>query len=163
MWSEVPVHRKIATGLTPLAALFATFGAVLMIPVDLGANAILAASIPEMLAAAGLTIMSTMWAANRGTQDVSQQAARQQLADFLAVLCDELGVARPDPPMDVRVGNVDVTLPPSRIASGEPPERMVSLYRVRDEFIAELKRLLPRPTGASKRAGGSPAESGVLR
>ncbi len=163
MWSEVPVHRKIATGLTPLAALFATFGAVLMIPVDLGANAILAASIPEMLAAAGLTIMSTMWAANRGTQDVSQQAARQQLADFLAVLCDELGVARPDPPMDVRVGNVDVTLPPSRIASGEPPERMVSLYRVRDEFIAELKRLLPRPTGASKRAGGSPAESGVMR
>lgn len=163
MWSEVPMHRKIATGLTPLAALFATFGAVLMIPVDLGANAILAASIPEMLAAGGLTIMSTMWAANRGTQDVSQQAARQQLADFLAVLCDELGVARPDPPMDVRVGNADVTLPPSRIASGEPPERMVSLYRLRDEFIAELKRLLPRPNAANKRVAGSPAESGVTR
>ncbi|KLU06328.1 putative transmembrane protein [Rhodopirellula islandica] len=163
MWAEVPVHRKIATGLTPLAALFATFGAVLMIPVDLGANAILAASIPEMLAAAGLTIMSTMWAANRGTQDVSQQAARQQLADFLAVLCDELGVARPDPPMDVRVGNTNVTLPPSRITSGEPPEKMVSLFRVRDEFVSELKRLLPRPTGAKTRAGDSSNESGAKR
>ncbi|MEO9930963.1 hypothetical protein [Rhodopirellula bahusiensis] len=163
MWSEVPVHRKIATGLTPLAALFATFGAVLMIPVDLGANAILAASIPEMLAAGGLTIMSTMWAANRGTQDVSQQAARQQLADFLAVLCDELGVARPEPSMDVRVGNANVTLPPSRIAGGEPPERMMSLFRLRDEFVAELKRLLPRPTGASQRASDSSTESGAMR
>ncbi|MFG0266569.1 MAG: hypothetical protein ACF8AM_15705 [Rhodopirellula sp. JB055] len=163
MWAEVPVHRKIATGLTPLAALFATFGAVLMIPVDLGANAILAASIPEMLAAAGLTIMSTMWAANRGTQDVSQQAARQQLADFLAVLCDELGVARPDPPMDVRVGNAKVTLPPSRIASGEPPAKMMSLFRVRDEFVSELKRLLPRPSGAKKRAGDSSNEAGAMR
>ncbi|MEO9591224.1 MAG: hypothetical protein ABJG45_06560, partial [Rhodopirellula bahusiensis] len=126
-------------------------------------NAILAASIPEMLAAGGLTIMSTMWAANRGTQDVSQQAARQQLADFLAVLCDELGVARPEPSMDVRVGNANVTLPPSRIAGGEPPERMMSLFRLRDEFVAELKRLLPRPTGASQRASDSSTESGAMR
>lgn len=148
MWTEIPMHRKIATGLTPLAALFATFGAALMIPVDFGAQFFLAASIPELLAAAGLTTLSAMWAANRGAHDVGQQAARQQLADFLAVLCDELGVARPDPPMSVRVGHANVTLPPSRIATSEPPSRTIPLYKMRDEFTAELNRLLPRP-GAS--------------
>ncbi|MCC9657927.1 hypothetical protein [Rhodopirellula halodulae] len=163
MWSEVPVHRKIATGLTPLAALFATFGAVLMIPVDFGANMFLAASIPELLAAAGLTTLSAMWAANRGTQDVGQQAARQQLADFLAVLCDELGVARPDPPMDVRVSKTTITLPPSRIPGGEPPEQMMPLLKVRDEFVSELKRLLPRPSGKGKRGATKSSEAGVTR
>lgn len=143
MWQEIPVHKKIATGLTPLAALLATFGAVLMIPVDMGANLVLAASIPELLAAAGLTTLSAMWAGNRSTQDVGQQAARQQLTDFLAVLCDELGVARPDPPMTVRVGGSVVTLPSPRIDAGESIGPTIPVYRVRDEFVAELKRLLP--------------------
>jgi len=143
MWREVPVHRKIATGLTPLAALFAAFGAALMVPIDFGANFVLAASIPELLAAAGLTTLSAMWASNRGSQDVAQQAARQQLADFLAVLCDETGVSRPDPPMDVRVAGSKVTLPASRIPTAESDGPSLAVFRLRDEFLNEVRRLLP--------------------
>lgn len=144
MWKEIPVHRKIATGLTPLAALFATFGAVLMVPIDFGANLVLAASIPELLAAAGLSTLAAMWAGDRGARDVGQQAARQQLADFLAVLCDELGIARPDPPMKVRVGGGNVTLPASKISRSETSGPSIAVYRVRKEFVNELKKVLPR-------------------
>ncbi|SMP54680.1 hypothetical protein SAMN06265222_104275 [Neorhodopirellula lusitana] len=144
MWKEVPVHKKIATGLTPLAALFATFGAVLMVPIDFGANLFLAASIPELLAAAGLSTLAAMWASDRGARDVGQQAARQQLADFLAVLCDELGIARPEPPMHVRVGGGEIALPTSKISRSETSGPSIAVYRVRKEFVSELKKLLPR-------------------
>lgn len=144
MWKEIPVHKKIATGLTPLAALFATFGAALMVPIDFGANLFLAASIPELLAAAGLSTLAAMWAGDQGARDVGQQAARQQLADFLAVLCDELGIARPDPPMTVIVAKSKMTLPVSRIARSETSGPTIEVFRVREEFVSELKKLLPR-------------------
>ena len=58
MWAEVPMRKKLAAGLTPLAAMLATFGGVLMIPIDFGtSHFIAAASIPELLAAAGLTTL----------------------------------------------------------------------------------------------------------
>ncbi|EMI56541.1 hypothetical protein [Rhodopirellula sallentina] len=150
MWSEIPMHKKLAHGLTPLATIFAAFGAALMIPVDFGHSFILAASIPELLAAAGLGALAAMWAGNQGAREVGQQAARQQLADFLAVLCDELGVARPDPPMKVRVANHQVTLPASRIARSETSGPTMPVYRVRDEFVSELNKLLPRSSGIKK-------------
>ncbi len=97
MWSEIPTHKKLAAGLTPLAAMLATFGGVMMIPIDFGTTHLIAsASIPELFAAAGLTTLSTLWAGGQSTRNVGQQAARQQLADFHAVLCDTFGVARDD-------------------------------------------------------------------
>lgn len=150
MWKEIPVHKKIATGLTPLAAIFATFGAALMVPIDFGANLFLAASIPELLAAAGLSTLAAMWAGDQGARDVGQQAARQQLSDFLAVLCDELGIARPDPPMQVDVGKTKVTLPASRIGRTETSGPTIAVYRVRDEFVGELGKLLPRSSKAKE-------------
>ena len=95
MWKEIPAHKKLVAGLTPLALMLAAFGAVLMIPIDGGGTTlVMSASIPELLAAAGLTTLSTFWAGGRNTKNVGQQAARQQLADFHAVLCDTFGVAR---------------------------------------------------------------------
>jgi len=144
MWAEIPMHKKLAHGLTPLATIFAAFGAALMVPLDFGANFFLAASIPELLAAAGLGALSAMWASNQSAREVGQQAARQQLADFLAVLCDELGVARPDPPLKLRVAGNEVTLPLSRISRSETSGPTMPVYRVREEFVSELKKLLPR-------------------
>ncbi|MEM6978520.1 MAG: hypothetical protein AAF539_02560 [Planctomycetota bacterium] len=144
MWSEVPLPKRIAAGLTPLAALLATFGAVLMVPIDLGTNLFLAASIPELLAAAGLTTLSAMWAANKSSRDVGQQAARQQLADFLAVLCDELGLARPESATSIVVGKSKVALPPPRIEPCHRDGPTIAVYRVRTEFTEELDRLMPR-------------------
>lgn len=145
MWSEVPTHKKLAAGLTPLAALLATFGGVLMIPVDFGATHFIAsASIPELFAAAGLTTLSTLWAGGQNTRNVGQQAARQQLADFHAVLCDVYGVHRCDEAPLIRVAGVTEKLVLSKIAKREPYGPSLPLYQVRDEFRQELQRLLPR-------------------
>ncbi|TWT74942.1 hypothetical protein [Allorhodopirellula solitaria] len=150
MWSEIPMHKKLAHGLTPLATILAAFGAALMVPIDFGHSFVLAASIPELFAAAGLGALAAMWAGNQGAREVGQQAARQQLADFLAVLCDELGIARPDPPMKVRVAGNDVTLPPSRITRSETSGPSMPVYRVRDEFVGELQKLIPRSAESTK-------------
>lgn len=150
MWSEIPMHKKLAHGLTPLATILAAFGAALMVPVDFGHSFVLAASIPELLAAAGLGALAAMWAGNQGAREVGQQAARQQLSDFLCVLCDELGVARPDPPMKVRVAKSEVTLPVSRIGRSETSGPTMSVYRVRNEFVNELQKLLPRSAMVKK-------------
>ena len=144
MWSEVPMGKKLTAGLTPLVALLATFGGVLMIPVDFGTALISAASIPELFAAAGLSTLSAVWAGGQNTRNVGQQAARQQLADFHAVLCDTFGIARADKPPQVRVADRQETLPEPQIVKRDPVGPTLSVYRVRDEFRQELQRHVPR-------------------
>ena len=144
MWTNIPTHKKLTVGLTPLAATMAAFGGVLMIPIDFGATVFASASIPELFAALGLSTLSALWAGGRSTRDVGQQAARQQLADFQAVLCDTLGVARPDKEQQVMVAGVTEKLPVSEIERREPIGPTQSVYRVRDEFRQELQRTIPR-------------------
>ncbi|NND98307.1 MAG: hypothetical protein HKN47_13360 [Pirellulaceae bacterium] len=144
MWAEIPMHKKLTAGLTPLAAMLAAFGGVLMIPLDFGSTVIASASIPELFAALGLTTLSTMWAGGQNTRHVGQQAARQQLSDFHAVLCDTYGVSRADSPLVVDVAGSKETLPQSQIVRREPIGPTLSVYRVRDEFRQELQRLVPR-------------------
>lgn len=145
MWAEVPTHKKLAAGLTPLAAMLATFGGVLMIPIDFGTTHLIAsASIPELFAAAGLTTLSTLWAGGQNTRNVGQQAARQQLADFHAVLCDTFGVARMSEPAIIRVDGSNEKVVPSKIVVREAIGNALALYRVRAEFRQELQRMVAR-------------------
>ena len=145
MWSEIPTHKKLAAGLTPLAAMLATFGGVMMIPIDFGTTHLIAsASIPELFAAAGLTTLSTLWAGGQNTRNVGQQAARQQLADFHAVLCDTFGIARMNEAATIRVGGSNERIVLSKIVVREPCGSTIPVYRVRDEFRQELQRLVPR-------------------
>ena len=145
MWTEIPMHKKLTAGLTPLAAMLAAFGGVLMIPLDFGSTAVIAsASIPELFAALGLTTLSAMWAGGQSTRNVGQQAARQQLADFHAVLCDTYGVARSKKPIKIAVAGAQETLPQSQIVRREAIGPTLPVYRIRDEFRQELQRLVPR-------------------
>lgn len=145
MWREVPTHKKLAAGLTPLAAMLATFGGVMMLPIDFGATHLIAsASIPELLAAAGLTTLSTLWAGKQSTRNVGHQAARQQLADFHAVLCDTFGLARVTETPTIRVAGNAERLVDAKIVIREPVGASVSLYRIRDEFRDELKEMVSR-------------------
>ncbi|QDT10631.1 hypothetical protein [Planctomycetes bacterium K23_9] len=151
MWAEVPMRKKLAAGLTPLAAMLAAFGGVLMIPFDFGSTAAIAsASIPELFAALGLTTLATMWAGGQNTRNVGQQAARQQLADFHAVLCDTYGVARPKEAQTIALSDLKENLPKSQIQRRDGVGPALSVYRVRDEFRQELQHLLPRsgPVGS---------------
>lgn len=145
MWSEIPTHKKLAAGLTPLAAMLATFGGVLLIPIDLGTTHLIAsASIPELFAAAGLTTLSTLWAGGQNTRNVGQQAARQQLADFHAVLCDTFGVARMTDPPTITVAGSKEKIVLSKIVVREPCGPTLPVHRVRGEFRQELQTLVPR-------------------
>lgn len=145
MWSEVPMHKKLAVGLTPLAATLAAFGGVLMIPIDFGTTTVLAyASIPELFGALGLATAAAFWAGGQGTRNVGQQAARQQLADFHAVLCDTFGVAREDEPPEIRVGPTNERLAAPKIVAREAFGPTLALYRMAEPFQQELKKLLPR-------------------
>ncbi len=145
MWKEVPVGRKLSAGLTPLVALMATFGSVLMLPLDFGGSLVLfQASIPELFTAAGLTTLSAVWAGGKNTRNVGQQAAKQQLADFHAVLCDAFGVSRPTSPLEIIVADSRETLPAPQIVCRQPTGPALAVYRVRDEFRQELSRYVPR-------------------
>ncbi len=151
MWSEVPTRKKLAAGLTPLAAMLAAFGGVLMIPFDFGSTAAIAyASIPELFAALGLTTLAAMWAGGQNTRNVGQQAARQQLADFHSVLCDTYGVARPADAPVIKLADSRERLPQSQIDRRDGIGPKLSVYRMRDEFRQELQRLFPRsgPVGS---------------
>lgn len=146
MWAEIPTHKKLTAGLTPLAALMATLGAAFLIPLDMGAS--FTVSITELFAAAGLTTLSTVWAGGQSTRQVGHQAARQQLADFHAVLCDAYGVARPTEPPTIRFQAGSERLPAPKIVGGDPREPRLPLLRLRTEFQRELENLLPRSVGA---------------
>ena len=144
MWRQVPMRRKLATGLTPMVALMATFGSVLMLPISFGTDLLFYASIPELFAAAGLTTLSAMWAGGKNSQNVGMQAAKQQLADFHVVLCDAFGVPRPETPQEIMVAETREVLPPAQIRLREPVGPALAVYRIRDEFRQELARHLPR-------------------
>ncbi len=150
MWSEVPTTKKLAAGLTPLAATFAALAGVLMIPLDFGTTVIASASIPELFAALGLGAYAAVWAGGQSTRSVGQQAARQQLADFHAVLCDTFGVSRLVEVPTIRVGGANEKLVISKIIAREPFGPTLPLYHIRDEFRQELKKLIPRGGPTSK-------------
>lgn len=144
MWAEISTGQKLKAGLTPLAAATAAFGAVLLVPIDFGASAVGLASIPEIFGALGLTVFAQNWAGKQNLRAVELQAAKQQLSDFLAVLCDTFGVQRPVTPPTIRVGGVAQRLSESKIVFREPvdPQRVLPLTVLRDEFSSELKRMV---------------------
>lgn len=145
MWHEVPVTTKLKAGLTPLTAALAAFGAVLMLPLDFGGTVLIAyASIPELLAAAGLSTFAAYWSGKSSANSVGQQAARQQLSDFLAILCDTVGVPRATDPIHVQVAKQSVALPSPNVQTLPPQGDAMVYWRVRETFAKELNSQLPR-------------------
>ncbi|MEM9827707.1 MAG: hypothetical protein AAF958_14035 [Planctomycetota bacterium] len=146
MWAQVPTHKKLVAGLTPLATALAAFGGVLMIPIDFGAQAFACASISELFAAAGLSAIMAFKAGNQSLRDVSHQAARVQLSDFHAVLCDSFGICRPQEAVEIEIAGRNETLPPSEITI-RPPNDVAATHALdwfRKEFDDELRKVLPR-------------------
>ncbi|XZE53427.1 hypothetical protein SH139x_005169 [Planctomycetaceae bacterium SH139] len=148
VWQKMPVRKKVKAGLTPLAIVFAAFGAALMVPIDFGGSGVLlAASLKELFLAAGVSLAGAAWGGGLAIVDVEQQAARQQVSNFLAVLSDTLGVPRWDAkqqPLQLTVGSQTVALPPPTIAQRVLPEETLVLWRLREPFLAELSQHLAR-------------------
>jgi hypothetical protein len=149
VWRRMPVTKKMKAGLTPLAIVFAAFGAALMVPIDFGGSGVLlAASIKELLLAAGVSLAGVAWGGGLVLVDIEQQAARQQLSNFLAVLCDSLGIPRADKetnPVTLTVGDQQVQLPAPTVTRRTAAEVGMVQWHVRESFLNELQQYLKQP------------------
>jgi hypothetical protein len=146
MWRQIPRHKKLAVGLTPLAATLAAFGSILMLPLDFGTSILANASIVELLAAAGLTAFSTYWAGGKHAQALSTQAAVEQMSTFYVLLCHRLGVDPGEPLPSVHVRQQTIAFPTPRltVSAMRPAGPTLIEFRVRDVFRRELSGMLPR-------------------
>ncbi len=145
MWAQLGTKEKMKAGLTPLAMLLATFGGALMVPVDFGATVFASASIAELIAAAGLTALAAHWSGRQSIETVGQQAARQQLADFHAVLCDTFGICRSETPLSITIRGQSVPLPKPTIVQREPIAPPTPSFQLQPSFENELRQVLPPP------------------
>ena len=97
MWAEMPLSKRLMTGLAPAGVLFAPLVAVIMLPMDFGGSAVLVfASLKELLLAGAAGVGLVMASADTMPKIAESEVAWQQLGDLFAVLCDELGVSRPE-------------------------------------------------------------------
>lgn len=145
MWTQLGTMDKVKAGLTPLAMLLATVGGVMMIPIDFGHSVIASASIAELLGAAGIAALAAQWAGRNSIESVGQQAAKQQLSDFHAVLCDAFGLAREPAGLSISVKGIKTTLPKPTITQKPAVGPTLPDYRLQTSFETELQQLLPRP------------------
>ncbi|QDV87265.1 hypothetical protein [Planctomycetes bacterium TBK1r] len=147
MWRQIPRHKKLAFGLTPLAALLATFGSVLMLPVDFGATVLVAnASVVELLAAAGLTAFSAYWAGGKTAQTLSTQAAVEQMSMFYVLLCHQIGIDPGNPLPSIRLKQTNILFPTPNVKVGVDggANATLAVYRMNQTFRQELNGILPR-------------------
>lgn len=149
MWQEMSMVKKLQHGVTPVAALFAAFAAVVMVPVDGGGTLVLMhASIAELLLATGFAGLVTAWNGHGTLKAMELQAAQQQLADFIAVQCDSLGVPRgTEPtiqPLRIQVAGREYVLPKAKVAVRRTDNPSIRIWKLRQPFLDQLHRQLPR-------------------
>lgn len=157
MWQHVAWHQKWKMAAVPLVVMLTSFSAVLMLPVDMGASVLAAASISELLAAGGLTAAASIWAGGKTASLVEQQAAKQQFVDFVAVLCDTFGVPRPETMPALGIDGQEGPLPEAKIAHREPAGPVLSSLQWHPDFEARLAQALGLDPAAA-RANQSPAK-----
>ncbi|WP_417734944.1 hypothetical protein [Rosistilla oblonga] len=149
MWQEMSMVKKLQHGLTPVAALFAAFAAVVMVPVDGGGTLVLMhASIAELLLATGFAGLVTAWNSHGALKAMELQAAQQQLADFIAVQCDSLGVPRgiddQIEPLRIQIGPREHVLPAAKVALRRSDNTSIRIWKLRQPFLDSLHQKLPR-------------------
>ncbi len=115
VWRNIPPGKKLFSGLTALGGAVAAFGAVLLIPFDGGGTAVLAAaSVKELLGAAGIAGAAAWLSGQQFQKAVAGATALQQVSDFVAALCDTFGVPRQGtqlPPLQIPLSTGNQLLP----------------------------------------------------
>jgi hypothetical protein len=98
IWSGMSFKSKLWRGTQPLAVMTAPLLAAILVPFDAGGTAVLVfASAKELLAAAGVAaVVTPMATGGEALQIVQQEAPWRQLSDLFAILCDSLGLPRPE-------------------------------------------------------------------
>lgn len=96
LWSKMPWRSRALRVLAPAGTILGPILAVILLPLDFGGSAVLIyASVPELLAAAGLGSLAAGLQGSPAATLSLQAAAWQQASDLLALLCDAFGLERP--------------------------------------------------------------------
>ena len=98
LWQHMSFKRMVYVGVMPLAPIFGPLLAVTLIPFDGGGSAVLVfATTKELLMAAGLAAIVTPALTGGNVQDlVERETAFSQLSELFAIVCDAVGIARPE-------------------------------------------------------------------
>ena len=95
LWEQMPVGKRILSGVAPAGILFAPLLAVIMLPLDFGGSSVLVfASLKELLFAGAAGVGLVLASSDAMPQMAENESAWQQLFDLIAVLTDELGFDR---------------------------------------------------------------------
>jgi hypothetical protein len=95
IWAEMPMRKRIVSGVAPAGVLFAPLLAVIMIPLDFGGTTVLVfASLKELLFAGAAGVGLMLASADSVPALAESESAWQQLSDLVAVLTDEFGLER---------------------------------------------------------------------
>lgn len=95
IWAEMPMRKRILSGVAPAGILFAPLLAVIMIPLDFGGTSVLVfASLKELLFAGAAGVGLMLASADSVPALAESESAWQQLSDLVAVLTDEFGLER---------------------------------------------------------------------
>lgn len=98
IWKHVPLWKRATIAVTLPVSLAVTLIAVLFIPFDFGATAVMTASISELFAAAGLGYLANIPAMTTLNALLEKSAGIPQISDLHGTLCDGLGVPRQKKP-----------------------------------------------------------------
>ena len=140
IWENMPLRKRLTTGLVPVATLFAPLAAVLFIPVDFGGSTVLVfASLKELVAAAGVAGAWAAFSGNPTPAVAEQEAAWQQYGDLVAIAMDTLGVPRPH--NDASTPRLKTAASQRKLPTSVLPVKMETdttqprLWLVRSEFL----------------------------
>lgn len=147
VWANMPLKDKLWKSTQPLAVITAPLLAAILIPFDAGGTAVLVfASTKELLAAAGIAaFLGPLGTGGETLKIVHRETPWRQLSDLFALMCDSLGVQRPNadelPTADC--GSQSRKLLPSRIAFARDAITVRSIPRcdISPESLQQLKHL----------------------
>jgi hypothetical protein len=102
LWQDMPMKTRLKLHALPPTLVIGALAGAILIPMDGGGTAVLVmASAKELfLAAVGGAVAGggiLAWDSWKLLGQVESKAARQQLSNFHAILCDQFGVARSEP------------------------------------------------------------------
>lgn len=144
VWEGMSWKDKLWKGTQPLAVLTAPLLAAILVPIDGGGSAVLVfASVKELLAAAGIAaVMAPMATGGEALGIVHRETPWRQLSDLFALLCDGVGVQRPENarlPQTYCQGSKRTLLPCS--LDVKPPANQAALYgwRVEKDVVQSLQ------------------------
>jgi hypothetical protein len=155
LWEQMPMGKRILSGVAPAGILFAPLLAVIMIPLDFGGSSVLVfASLKELLFA-GAAGFGLMLASGDGMPQLAEnESAWQQLSDLVAVLTDELGLQRKaqEDPTQVLLGtnprklvssSIGANMHSSRCVQGIPVglrETQIPIWDLLEESLDRLQQ-----------------------